>query len=366
MRIAVTVDPYIPIPPRYYGGIERVVDFLVRGLLERGHEVTLFAHPDTETDATLVRYGVPPHEGLWPRVRELWQVGACLYRLRRRIDIVHSFGRLAALLPVLPVRSLPKLQSYQRDVLPMKGIRRARLMAGGSLKFTACSTQMYARRYPEATATELMAPEATAPEWTTVYNGVDFDKYTFVPSVGPEAPLAFLGRIEHIKGTHHAIAVAKATGRQLLIAGNVADQNYFDEAVAPELDDDAIRYLGPVDDVQKNELLGRSAALLMTIDWEEPFGIVMAEAMACGTPVIAHPLGSMPELIRDRENGFLVGSIDEAVAAVRVSDRMDRTEVRTSVERRFDANRMVDEYLAVYHRVVGHHRAGRAQGSNVR
>ncbi len=352
MRIAVTVDPYIPIPPRYYGGIERVVDFLVRGLLERGHEVTLFAHPDTETDATLVRYGVPPHEGLWPRVRELWQVGACLYRLRRRIDIVHSFGRLAALLPVLPVRSLPKLQSYQRDVLPMKGIRRARLMAGGSLKFTACSTQMYACRFPEARATESMAPEATAPEWTTVYNGVDFDKYTFVPFVGPAAPLAFLGRIEHIKGTHHAIALAKATRRQLLIAGNVADQDYFDERVAPELDDDTIRYLGPVDDVQKNELLGRSAALLMTIDWEEPFGIVMAEAMACGTPVIGFARGSVPEVVRDGVSGFVVSGLPDAASAVHQLASLPREGVRRDAQQRFGADVIVSAYESLYEAMV--------------
>ena len=207
MRIAVTVDPYIAIPPRHYGGIERVVDFLVRGLLARGHEVTLFAHPDSRTESALVPYGAPPHVGRLSRAQELWQVGSELYRLRDGIDLVHSFSRLAALLPILPLRSIAKLQTYQRDVLPRKGIKRAVAFAGASLKFTACSTQMY-------------SSQSFVGEWTTVFNGVDLDKYSFAPTVAPDAPLVFLGRVEHIKGTHNAIAIAKAARRRLLIAGN--------------------------------------------------------------------------------------------------------------------------------------------------
>jgi glycosyltransferase involved in cell wall biosynthesis len=341
MRIAVTVDPYIPIPPRYYGGIERVVDFLVRGLLERGHEVTLFAHPDSQTAATLVRYGVPPHQGFAARSRELWQVGARLYQLRRRIDLVHSFGRLAALVPVLPLRSLPKLQSYQRDALPRKGIRRACTLAGDSLRFAACSTQMYARH-----------AEPLPGEWTTIHNGVDLEKYTFVASVGAAAPLVFLGRIEPIKGTHQAIAVAKAAGRRLLIAGNISDQRYFDEKVAPELDASTIRYLGPVDDAQKNELLGRAAALLMTIEWDEPFGIVMAEAMACGTPVVGFARGSVPEVVREGVSGFVVTGVTEAVSAVAKLASLPRERVRRDAEERFGAGVIVSAYERLYETMV--------------
>lgn len=341
MRVAVTVDPYIPIPPRYYGGIERVVDFLVRGLLARGHEVTLFAHPDSETEATLVRYGVPPHDGLLPRMGELWQVGARLYQMRRRIDVVHSFGRLAALLPVLPVRSLAKLQSYQRDVLPRRGIRRACALAGDSLKFTACSTQMYAD-----------PKEPLDGEWTTVYNGVDLDKYTFVASVEPDAPLVFLGRIERIKGAHHAIAVAKAAGRRLLIAGNISDQAYFDELVAPELDDSRIRYLGPVDDAQKNDLLGRSAALLMTIEWDEPFGIVMAESMACGTPVVGFAHGSVSEVVRDGVSGLVVADVKGAASAVHRIASLPREGVRRDARERFGAEEIVSAYESIYEEMV--------------
>jgi glycosyltransferase involved in cell wall biosynthesis len=338
LKIAVTVDPYVPTPPRYYGGIERVVDFLVRGLLARGHEVTLLAHPDSEFAGTVVGYGVPPHTGSWARARELWQVGSYLRRHHRRLDVVHSFGRLAALLPILPARSLPKVQSYQRDELPLRGIRRARALAGASLRFTACSTQMYARRK--------LTPKDG--EWATIYNGVDLDKYTLVPSVAPDAPLMFLGRIERIKGTHHAIALAKASSRRLVIAGNIADQAYFDDAVAPALDGDTVRYVGPVDDAAKNDLLGRAAALLMMIEWDEPFGIVMAEAMACGTPVVGFARGSVPEVVRDGVSGFAVTGLQEAVSAVARLGSLPRVGVRRDAEGRFGSEVIVSAYERLY------------------
>jgi glycosyltransferase involved in cell wall biosynthesis len=339
MRIAVTVDPYLPVPPKHYGGIERVVDFLVKGLVGRGHQVTLFAHPESQTPATLVAYGSPPHFGWRHRGSELWQVGAKLCSLQSELDVVHSFGRLAALLPVLPVRRLLKVQSYQRNVLPRSGIRRAFRLAGDRLAFTACATHMYAR-------------EALPGRWTTVFNGVDPEKYDFVPRVPPNAPLVFLGRIERLKGTHSAIAIARASGRELIIAGNVVrsgpDSDYFDDEIAPALDSDRIRYAGPVDDGQKNTLLGGAAALLMPIEWDEPFGIVMIEAMACGTPVIAFARGSVPEVVRDGVNGFVCGGVDDAVVAVGRLAGIDRACVREDAMRRFSADVIVDRYERLY------------------
>jgi len=340
MKVAVTVDPYIPIPPRHYGGIERVVDFLVRGLFERGHQVTLFAHPDSKSEGSLVGYGVPPHRGRIARTKELWQVGSGLLKRRGGIDVVHSFGRLAALVPILPLRSIAKLQTYQRDLLPIKGIRRAVALAGGSLQFTACASHMY-------------RGQSVAGPWTTVFNGVDLDTYRLVPAVPRDAPLVFLGRIEPIKGAHNAIAIAKAARRRLLIAGNISDQAYFDRLVAPELDDDTVRYVGPVDDRQKNNLLGGAAALIMAIEWEEPFGIVMAESMACGTPVIGFARGSVPEVVRDGVSGFVVNDIDGAVAAVSKLATLSRDAVRRDAEERFSSDVIVSEYLRIYERLVG-------------
>lgn len=338
MRIALTVDPYIPVPPVHYGGIERVVDFLARGLVDRGHEVTLLAHPESRTSARLVPYGMAPHTGRMERATELWQVGSKLWKLRNEVDIVHSFGRLAALLPILPLRALPKLQSYQREI-PCAGVRRAHRLAGDSLGFTACSTSMYSGK-------------SLPGSWTTIPNGVDVDAYTFVEDVPPDAPLVFLGRIERIKGAHHAIEIARASGRRLVIAGNVVrsgpDASYFDDEIAPAIDCDRVRYAGPVDDRQKNDLLGAASALLMPIEWEEPFGIVMIEAMACGTPVIAFARGSVPEIVRPRENGFVCETASEAARAVGELHRLRRRDVRRDAEKRFSASRVISAYEALY------------------
>src|ERR1700737_1337654 len=130
MRVAITVDPNFPVPPRLYGGIERVADIVVRGLSERGHEVTLFAHPESRTAGRLNPYGAPPHSGSWPRLTELWQVGSALWSRPRELDVVFSWGRLAALLPILPYRGLPKIQRYCRNLVPWRGGRPAVGIAG--------------------------------------------------------------------------------------------------------------------------------------------------------------------------------------------------------------------------------------------
>lgn len=345
MRIVITADPYVPVPPRLYGGIERVIDLLVRGLTARGHEVTLFAHPESSTTATLKPYGVPPHTTRGARARELAQVGSGLWALRHSVDVVHSFGRLAALLPVLPLQELPKIQSYQRPV-PWDGVRRAATVARGSLLFTGCSTSLYAGG--EA--------RGGAAQWRTVFNGVDLTKYEAVAHVPADAPLVFLGRIEPIKGPHHAIAIAKRAGRRLVLAGNVPadgpDATFFQRDIAPHIDDKTVQYIGPVDDEQKNRLLGAAAALLMPIEWDEPFGIVMAEALACGTPVIGFPRGSVPEVVMPGVNGFHAGGIDEAAAAVARIAEIDRTTVRADAERRFGHAAIVSAYERLYSEVA--------------
>ncbi len=339
LRIVVTVDPIIPVPPRGYGGFERVVDVLVRGLVDRGHRVTLLAHPDSQVPVTLVPYGAPPHWGAVPRSTELWQVGSALLRLLREVDLVHSFGRLAALLPVLPVRSFPKIQSYGREI-PWRGVRRASWLAGSSLTLTGCSTSLYERGLREGDN-----------RWVTVYNPVDTLLYSATASVAPDAPLIFLGRVEQIKGTHNAIAIARAARRRLVIAGNAPERAYFEAEVAPHLGE-SVSYVGEVDDAQKNTLLRSAAALLMPIEWEEPFGIVMAEAMACGTPVIGFRRGSVPEVVQEGVTGFIVGDIAEAVGAVARLPVVDRVGVRAVCEARFGSNVIVDGYEQLYREVL--------------
>lgn len=348
MRIALTVDPYIPVPPIHYGGIERIVDLLIRGLTERGHDITLFAHPGSTTACHLRPYGVPPHQGLKARMTELWQVGAALLHLRREVDIIHSFGRLAALTPVLPLHRLKKIQSYQRDHIPWSSVRMAATLAGNSIRFTACGTHMYQR---------FLGREAGASHWFTVYNGVDLEKYTLSAGVPADAPLVFLGRLARVKGAHHAIRIARLAGRKLIIAGSQVesgpDATYFADVIAPAIDNERVMYVGAVDDAQKNQLLGATAALLMPVEWDEPFGIVMAEALACGTPVIGFKRGSLPEVVQDGANGFLCDHHHEAVQAVARLDQIDRRRVREDCEARFGAAAIVSAYEQLYIDMLG-------------
>jgi glycosyltransferase involved in cell wall biosynthesis len=338
VRIALTVDPNIPVPPIGYGGIERIADFLARGLVARGHDVTLLAHPSSRTAARLVPYGVPPHVGTVRRMRELAQVGTYLFRHHRQFDVVHSFGRLAALLPILPLRALPKLQSYQRDRVPWSSVATAVRLAGSSVRFTGCSTSVYRQR----------PPGPGGGQWRTIFNGADVEKYTAVPFVPADAPLVFLGRLAAFKGPHHAIAIARTAGRRLVLAGprEPNDGGYFDREIAPHLG--VVQWMGELDDPGKNALLGRAAALLMPIEWEEPFGIVMAEALACGTPVIGFGRGSVPEIVRDGVNGFVVRDIADAAAAVGRLGTIDRRVVRADCEARFSDHAIVDAYEALY------------------
>jgi len=337
MRIAITVDPEIPVPPRLYGGIERVVHMLVGNLVARGHDVTLFAHRHSQVPCRLLAYPAEQSAGVTNIIRNLRHVTR---ELRKgNYDLVHSFGRLLYLLPVLPLR-LPKIMSYQRTITP-RSVVAGRWLSRGSLHFTACGRHMIGRWDGDG-------------KWHVIHNGVPLDAYRAVYDVAADAPLAYLGRIEPIKGVHLAIAVAQRSGRRLRIAGNVdaAHQQYFQREIQPHLGGD-IEYLGPVDDRGKNQLLGGSAALLMPILWEEPFGIVMAEALACGTPIIGLRRGSLPEIVQDGINGFVCGSLEEMVAAVaRISD-LDRRRCRAICQQRFSDEAITDAYLNLYSIVMG-------------
>jgi glycosyltransferase involved in cell wall biosynthesis len=191
----------------------------------------------------------------------------------------------------------------------------------------------------------------------TIHHGIDMAEFPFRPV--PDDYLLFFGRIHPHKGVVEAIEVAERVGMPLVIAGIVQDQRYFTDRVEPRVDGERVRYVGPVGPVARAELLGGAVALLHLIGFDEPFGFAVVESMACGTPVIANDRGSMPELIRDGENGSLVSGVGEAVLAVPAVARLERSGVRASVLARFDVMRMVDEYLEVYRLVVDRHRAAR-------
>jgi glycosyltransferase involved in cell wall biosynthesis len=335
LRIAVTVDPEIPVPPVLYGGIERVVDMLVRGLVQRGHDVTLFANPDSHVPCPLVPYQRLRSQSKIDTVANMWQVSRTIHR--GHFDLIHSFARLAYLIPLLP-RRIPKIMSYQRGI-SQRSVRLGNLLSHGTLSFTGCSAHLIRRWQSNS-------------RFHVVYNGVPLERYGAAERVSGDAPLAYLGRVEEIKGVHLAIDVAMKSGRRLVIAGNVPaaphHQRYFSERILPHVDGNIITYIGAVDDSSKNELLGRSAALLLPLLWEEPFGIVMTEALACGTPVIGLRRGSLPEIVQQGVNGFVCDSVDQMVSAVGRLAEIDRRDCRRIAEENFSDHVIVNRYERLY------------------
>ena len=289
MRIALTADPELAVPPLHYGGIERIVDMLARSLVERGDEVVLFANAKSACPVSKVAWAGRSSTSSFDTIRNAATLGR--HVLAGRFDLVHSFSRIAYMAPILSL-PIPKLMTYQREISP-RTTGLAHRLARGSLEFSAISRQMI-----EASKLE--------GRWHLVPNGVPLGTYTFRAEVVPDAPLVFLGRIEEIKGPHLAIEVARRAGVDLVLAGNVpsAHRAWFEAQVAPHLDGRRIRYIGPVDDAQKNLLLGQARAFLMPILWEEPFGIVMTEALACGTPVIGLRRGGRAGGDRNRRHGL--------------------------------------------------------------
>lgn len=339
LRIAITVDPEIPVPPVLYGGIERVVDMLVRGLVQRGHDVTLFANPDSRVPCPLVPYRRLRSQSKIDTLANMWHVSRTIQR--DHFDLVHSFARLAYLTPLLP-RRIPKIMSYQRGI-SHRSVRLGNLLSRGTLSFTGCSAHLISRWQSN-------------PRFHVVYNGVPLERYDTTERVSGDAPLTYLGRVEEIKGVHLAIDVARKSGRRLVIAGNVPEashhQRYFSERILPHVDGHTVTYIGAVDDSTKNELLGRSAALLLPLLWEEPFGIVMAEALACGTPVIGLRRGSLPEIVEQGVNGFICDSVDQMVSAVGRLAGIDRRDCRRIAEDKFSDRAIVNCYERLYRALV--------------
>jgi len=326
------------VPPRHYGPWEQFVSLLTEGLVARGVDVTLFATADSITRAHLVGSaptGYSEDPELDAKVWEGLHISAVFERADE-FDVIHNsfdflpltYSRLVDTPVVTTIhgfasdRIVPVFEKYN---------------AGGY--YVAISD---ADRHQNL---EYVA---------TVHHGIDMQAFEVASDARDY--LLFFGRIHPEKGTAEAIEVSRRTGMPLVIAGIIQDDEYFTRSVAPHVDGTRVRYIGPVGPDRRSELLGRARALLHLVNFDEPFGFSVVEAMACGTPVIASSRGSMPEIVRDGENGFLVGSLDEAVAAVGATDALDGASVRASVERRFDSDRMVDDYLTVYREVLHDHR----------
>jgi glycosyltransferase involved in cell wall biosynthesis len=322
------------VPPVHYGPWELFASLLTEGLVERGHDVTLFATGDSSTTATLA--SVAPHgwsddPSIEPKVAECLHIAAVFERADE-FDVIHNGFDF-----------LPLTYSDLVDtpvVTTIHGFSSERIVP------------VYAR-YDSTTSYVAISDADRHPQLhyaATILHGIDTDAFAVHPSPGDD--LLFFGRIHPDKGTADAIGVAQRTGRRLVIAGIVQDHGYFDAEVAPHLDGEQIDFVGAVGADQRAVLLGRAAALLHLVHFDEPFGFSVAEALACGTPVIANRRGSMPELIDDGRTGFIVDDLAGAVDAVSRVNGLDRHAVRSAAVARFGRDRMVDAYIDVYRGVL--------------
>ena len=340
MRIAQVAPLWERVPPPAYGGVELVVGLLTDELVRRGHEVTLFASGDSISLAKLT--SVHPRALRLDRTIKDYSVYemlnlASVYERAEEFDIIHSHvghGTLAyANLVTTPT------------VHTLHGI------------FTPDNEKIFsfAKKQPYVNISDAQRePRLGLNYLATVYNGIDVSSYEF--HAQPENPpyLAFLGRMSPEKGAHLAIEIAKETGWRLKMAGkvDVVDVEYFEKEIKPHIDGKQIEYLGEANHTQKNALMGGAVATLFPITWREPFGLVMVESMASGTPVIAIKLGSTEEVISHGKTGFLCNNIQECISAIDQVTELDRYACRQHVENIFSVKHMTDGYEAVYQQVI--------------
>lgn len=352
MRIAHVAPLYEAVPPLLYGGTERIVSYLTEGLVELGHDVTLFASGDTETSAKLVAcreraLRLDPR----PLKSEIAAHLAMLDEVRRRaddFDIIHFH-----------------LSHFLHFSFFEEMAERTVTTPHGRLDYVDLSPA-YARfpRFPLISISHSQRRGLPDANWlATVHHGLPVDLYRPNFEVkGDEPYLVFLGRFSRDKRPDRAIEIARRSGLKIKLAAKIGDDDraYFHEAVEPLLDGDRVAYVGEIEEHQKAEFLGGAAGLLFPIDWPEPFGLAVIEAMACGTPVIAWNCGAMPEIIDQGVTGFVVETIEDAVACVPELLRLDRSNVRAVFEKRFSAQRMARDYVAAYARLLGAHSKAKA------
>jgi len=339
MRIAQVAPLYESVPPKLYGGTERIVSYLTEELVREGHEVTLFASGDSMTQARLVPV-CPESLRLAPNcIDQLAHHVLMLeyvFSERRNFDIIH----------------------FHIDYLHFPLSRREQIVnvttLHGRLDIPELAPlyQVF-RDMPVVSISDSQRDPLPWANWQgTVYHGLPENQLTFRPGRGEY--LAFLGRISPEKGLDEAIKIAQLVGMPLRVAAKIdrADQEYFETCIKSRLHDPLIEFTGEIGYPEKNDFLGDAAALLFPINWPEPFGLVMIEAMACGTPVIAYPRGSVPEIVDDGITGFLVHNAEEAAKAVEGIAAIERRSCRRRFEERFSARRMSEDYLALYERLV--------------
>jgi glycosyltransferase involved in cell wall biosynthesis len=350
MRIAQLAPTYERVPPRTYGGTELIVHLITEELVARGHEVTLFASGDSLTSATLrsvtdapMRYGVADETGLGHA--EYLQLANAQAAFRAAaegsFDLVHNHAGIEGLVLAADSRT-PVISTMHNPFAPQ--------------------TQPIWDAYPWFHHAVSIASAATFPTrgaLPPIHHGIDVGSFAFEPSP-TNGYLLFLGRFSKGKGADRAVEAARRAGRRLILAGkiDVADADHVRATIEPLFDDRQIRYIGEVDGAVKRDLLAGADALLFPIEWDEPFGLVMVEALSSGTPVIGFRRASVPEVVEDGRTGFVVDDLDGMVEAIARIDAIDRRACRLAAESRFTVRRMVDEVEAMYRSVLDRVGAG--------
>lgn len=335
LRILLIMDPGIPVPPAQYGGHERLVYLFAQEYIKLGHTVTLLAGPNSHCSGDTITFGINDlKRSKLQRYKEAVLVWQYLLKNHHKFDLIHNFGRLFYLLPVLN-STAKKIMTYGRPI-SKRGIRIFNLLPNRNITFTACSNCC-------------VSTGNVAGKWETVYNTIDFSNYHLQENIADDAPLMFLGRLDKIKGVHTAIKIAKETSSVLWIGGNIPDTAdnlaYFNREIKPQIDGHQIVYLGALNDEQKDTYLGQAKALLFPIEWDEPFGMVMIEAMACGTPVIAFNRGAVPEVIEDGITGYIVSTKDDMCIATGIVTKINRKNCREQAYKKFNINKIAQDYL---------------------
>ena len=340
MRVAMLAPIAWRTPPRHYGPWERVTSLLTEALVALGADVTLFATLDSQTSATLDGVCARPYEEDPEIDAAVWSalhVGHAFETVRRAeqtggaFDVVHNHfdWRPLAYAGLIDTPFVTTVHGFSGDaILPA-------YRAASHTHFVSISD---ADRHRDLSYV------------ATVHHGIDLPAFAFRPE--PDGYLLFFGRIHPDKGAADAVALAQLTGRRLVLAGIVQDEGYWRDAVEPHVDGDQVRFVGSVGPDERDRLLGGAAALVHLIHFDEPFGLSVAEALACGTPVIARPRGSMPEIVRDGVDGVLVDTVGQAAERLAEVEALDRAAIRAGAEARFSQERMARDYLDVYHRVA--------------
>jgi glycosyltransferase involved in cell wall biosynthesis len=339
MRIAQVAPLFESVPPKLYGGTERIVSWLTEELVRLGHDVTLFASGDSMTTARLVA-GCPQSLRLNPQ---------CIDQLAHHVNMLQN---------VFSEKDNFDLVHFHIDYLHFPLSRQARLPNVTTLhgRLDIPDLAPLYRTFSDMPVVSISDAQRRPLPWAnwqaTVHHGLREDSLAFYGEPGQY--LVFLGRTSPEKGLDQAIKIAKRVGMPLKIAAKIdrADEPYFETVIKPLLNDPLIEFIGEIGYSEKNAFLGNAAALLFPINWPEPFGIVMIEALACGTPVIAYPFGSVPEVIENGVTGFLVRDVKSAVKAVERISKIDRAQCRQRFEERFTLARMTQDYLAIYDRIV--------------